>query len=758
MAGKNTVQIVLSAKDKASKAVRQAFGTVGKNASMAMDVVKTGAVAAGAALVTLSGIVGNVGVSYNAMMEQSAIAWETILGSQQEAMTTIKELQQMGAKTPFQFEGLDRAAKLLNMAGFEGEGLFQTLTNVGDAVSAVGGGTEELQGISMAIFQMASKSKISAEEMNQLAERGIPGWQMIAEQMGKSTQEVMKMSENGELFAKDVLPMLTKEMGERFGGAMEKQSKTFNGLLSTAKDNLKMLSAEMAKPLFEKLKKGMESVVPFLKGFLELAKGNFVGFSEIVTQAFGQKTGLKIMQFVITIQEGMAKVKEYLAIGKEAIKGLVSAFQGNEGATVSILTRLGLNSEQIQLVQDAVSGIKGFIQGMVSYWRYSFNLAQEQTMALFDWLAPYIVPVLTAAFGFIKDQLAILQGFWRENGSQIIQAVQNAFSMIKSIIEFIMPVILFIIKMVWENIKGIISGALSVIMGAIKIFSGIFTGDFSKMWEGVKQLFAGAIEFVWNLINLLMFGRIFSGIKAFVTSGVGKFQEFWKQVVSVFKNLDTHVFAIVGSMFSKVFGRFRGFYDDAVGIFNSLKAMGMNSFTALKNTLLYVAGLIYAGVRSKFTSLLGSAKSSFSSIYSFASSIFSRIKYAMTNPIEAAKNLIKSSIDKIKGFFANMKVKIPMPHFNVSSATKKIAGIKVPVPNIDVDWYDKGGVFYGPQVIGVGEKRPEFVGALDDLRRIVREESGKGGNSYNITVNGNNVDMTEERLLKTFQRVEALYG
>lgn len=42
---------------------------------------------------------------------------------------------------------------------------------------------------------------------------------------------------------------------------------------------------------------------------------------------------------------------------------------------------------------------------------------------------------------------------------------------------------------------------------------------------------------------------------------------------------------------------------------------------------------------------------------------------------------------------------------------------------IGINWYDKGGVFNSPNIIGVGEKRPEFVGALDDLRQIVRDEA-----------------------------------
>lgn len=57
--------------------------------------------------------------------------------------------------------------------------------------------------------------------------------------------------------------------------------------------------------------------------------------------------------------------------------------------------------------------------------------------------------------------------------------------------------------------------------------------------------------------------------------------------------------------------------------------------------------------------------------------------------------------------------------------TRAFAGLEA----IGVDglnWYDKGGIFKSPAVIGVGEKRPEFVGALDDLRKIVRDEAGKG--------------------------------
>lgn len=83
----------------------------------------------------------------------------------------------------------------------------------------------------------------------------------------------------------------------------------------------------------------------------------------------------------------------------------------------------------------------------------------------------------------------------------------------------------------------------------------------------------------------------------------------------------------------------------------------------------------------------------------------------------------KDGIDDIKGFFSGLDLSFPdiklpsLPKFKVSGSF----GLTPPsVPSFDVDWFDKGGIFTGPQIIGVGEKRPEFVGALEDLEVIVK--------------------------------------
>lgn len=137
------------------------------------------------------------------------------------------------------------------------------------------------------------------------------------------------------------------------------------------------------------------------------------------------------------------------------------------------------------------------------------------------------------------------------------------------------------------------------------------------------------------------------------------------------------------------------------------------------------------------------------------SKVISGIVTAVQGIITAAK--------KVVDFFKNMKIKLPhidLPHFYISG---KFSLNPLSVPRLGVDWYDKGGVFNRPSIIGVGERRPEFVGALDDLRTIVREESGPANVNINVYAS-DNMDVEElasvvsDRIQNAVYRREAVYA
>src|SRR5256884_3933053 len=197
---------------------------------------------------------GNALVGSNADMEQTTVAFGTLLHSGDAASKMVKDLWKFAAETPFEFPDITNSARRMLAFGFSAQSILPMLHSVGDAVVALGGGAVEIDRVTTALGQMQAKGKVNAQDMMQLAEVGIPAWQLLSDGMGITTAEAQKMSENGLLPAGKAINILLDGMGKAFGGGMQAQSKTFNGLLSTFKDNAMAAWRAFTGPLFEQSK------------------------------------------------------------------------------------------------------------------------------------------------------------------------------------------------------------------------------------------------------------------------------------------------------------------------------------------------------------------------------------------------------------------------------------------------------------------------------------------------------------------------
>lgn len=256
----NEIKITVSAQDNASKTIEGIKGSA----------IALGAAAGvlGAQMATsLAGAVkdlATMGVSFNAMKEQAQIAFTTMLGDGQKAKSFLDELQSFAARTPFEFPDLLKAAQRLQAMGFESERVIPLMTSIGDAVAGLGGGAETINRVTIALGQVQARGKAAAQEMLQLTEAGIPAWQYLADSIGKSVPQAMKLVEKGAIDAETTIAAVTNGMNRDFGGLMQQQSKTFNGLISTLKDNARIFAGEVTKPLFDDLK---DALVRFMAWF-----------------------------------------------------------------------------------------------------------------------------------------------------------------------------------------------------------------------------------------------------------------------------------------------------------------------------------------------------------------------------------------------------------------------------------------------------------------------------------------------------------
>lgn len=187
-----------------------------------------------------TGIAGNAlvkaPISLADMMSTAQIGFTTKLGDEDAANALMASIEKFAIETPFETKGLIETTNRMIAMGWEAEKVLPDIEKIGNAAAATGRGQEGINRITLALSQMRMKGKVSAEEMLQLSEAGISGWQYLADSMGVSLAEVQKLSERGLIPAEQAIDAIVAGMGE-FDGMMEKTSnKTVSGLASQIKD------------------------------------------------------------------------------------------------------------------------------------------------------------------------------------------------------------------------------------------------------------------------------------------------------------------------------------------------------------------------------------------------------------------------------------------------------------------------------------------------------------------------------------------
>ncbi len=198
-------------------------------------------------------------------VEQTEVAFTTMLGSAEKAQEMLKGVQQFAATTPFQFEGISDAAKKLIAFGVSAEETIPTLRRIGDISAGIGapiGEIAELYG------KARVQGRLFAEDINQLTGRGIPIIQELAKQFGVAESEVRKLVESGQVNFQNLeqaFISLTSE-GGKFAGLMQAQSQTILGLWSTLKDNITLSLTTIGQIITETfdLKPKMQNAIEWL--------------------------------------------------------------------------------------------------------------------------------------------------------------------------------------------------------------------------------------------------------------------------------------------------------------------------------------------------------------------------------------------------------------------------------------------------------------------------------------------------------------
>ncbi|CEI81311.1 Phage-related minor tail protein [Oceanobacillus oncorhynchi] len=381
------------------------------------------------------------------------------------------------------------------------------------------------------------------------------------------------------------------------------------------------------------------------------------------------------------------------------VRPLFAALGGPVGLIIGLITALGagfvvaykksetfrnivnnLKDKFVELyekVKEFLTTNESFL-GFIDSIKNGFSTAKDLIMQAFG-----------VAMDFVQEKIGQVKSFWDTNGAQILQAFQNVFSgiwsvvqpilngivdlvkwafpYIKTIIGTALNVAFSIVKMIWGNIKGVIDGALNIIMGLVKTFSSLFTGDWSGMWEGIKQVLSGAVQFIWNFIQLSFFGKIIKGGLVFVKSFAGSLSTMWTNIKNIFSTVIKWIVDFVKNRFAAMQNTISSI---TTGIRNVISTIWNFIWGSILKPIITN---IYNFVRNSFRNIRDTTSNIFGSIRDTARTIWNKIKDNIINPVKDGVNWaitkfndFKSSVgttfkniyDDVTGWISDMVQKV----------------------------------------------------------------------------------------------------
>lgn len=439
------------------------LGTAGKAAAVGIAAAGVATAALGAQAISSAG-------SY----EQSRIAFETMLGSADKARGLMQDIANFAKTTPFELPEVVAGSKQLLAFGFSQEQLLPTMKKLGDLASGLGVPIGQLTNV---FGQVKVAGRLMGQDLLQFTNAGVPMIEALATTMKKPQSEIKKLVEQGKIGFPEVETALNSLTGEgsKFGGMMDKQSKTFNGVVSNIKDG------------FGQVLRGAVGVTPagdiVAGGVFDRIKNAAQAAMPLVQKA-AENAGPAVMN-------AFKKIGEYVTIAKDALKSLWDI--------VGPILMPSLKALADTFMNDLFPPLK----------------------RLWDIIGPQLIPMLKI-LGTILGVVIVANIWIFVNVANVLYKaigwLINIFIEIGQRVEWVGKIIAQAAQYVYNSWVNGINGILSVGRSLISWFGGVgqsignalssvygyITSPFARAWDfvsGIPSKIVGAIGNVGNLLR-----------------------------------------------------------------------------------------------------------------------------------------------------------------------------------------------------------------------------------------------------------------
>lgn len=440
--------------------------------------------------------------------EKTQAALTGFLGSAQQASGILNQLTEFGLSNPVPLEALRQGASVMVNYGVAAGQAVPVLQALSGALAGSLNPGEAVKNAARAIGQISSNAKASAEDLNQLAEAGVPAWAALAEALGTTVADIREQVKAGALDATTTIDALLVGMQQKSAAVLGEVSQTFLGLATIAQNQF----GETLRAIGEAILPVATQMVAALGPALEVVNQMAEAFSN--ADPVLQTMALTFAALLAGIGPVVAGFG-LLVIGLGAVAAPVTAVAAGlvllGTAVAGVATWFKQRSEFVGPVTGAFSEIQTKILGNLGKLKTEFSaftdaLSQAWTDLGLDKLVAAVWTGIEGAFGLFKT--AFLETF---------------------------------------------NGFLGALTGALKIATGILRLDWETTWEGMKTFAGGVVDALAGILDpsgraraiIAKVGELVTGIKDAFLGKLGEVKDtvtgFVDGVFDAFAGLKTRL-------------------------------------------------------------------------------------------------------------------------------------------------------------------------------------------------------------------------
>jgi tape measure domain-containing protein len=220
-------------------------------------------------------------ILFSETLQDASVAFEYLFqDSTTSAEAFLNALKNIALQSPLDTTDLASASRKLMAMGFSAQATVPTLQILTDTAAVFSNSaadmSDQIDHIALAFGQMIASGKVSAQELRQLYNAGLPIYDLLSDGLG-ITKEMAKNIGHYNIDSASAVFAVLQELQKRYSGAAVAMSTTFSGSMGVIRESLQQIISYSWAGIFDTLTAKLGNVSKFLRALVKITQAYGIG-------------------------------------------------------------------------------------------------------------------------------------------------------------------------------------------------------------------------------------------------------------------------------------------------------------------------------------------------------------------------------------------------------------------------------------------------------------------------------------------------